>query len=227
MTTFGPELEGLMARVARLERQNRWLRRGAGLTGLALATGAVMGAQNRTPEVIEAQQFVVRDGNGKLRARLGLQPFAVGVYLYDADGKPRAALIDKFEMGTQLQFSDHGGQVRTAAGANADGRPFLTFLGSEAGTIAALDENGQGGGELKLFGHRRDPSVRTADAGIYLLGTGGDVVLRSRLRDGAPEAWLQVNSPAGSRARGTLTVNPAGSSLAFYDARGAAVRTVP
>jgi hypothetical protein len=77
-----------------------------------------------------------------------------------------------------------------------------------------------------LYGYRENRAARYADAGIYVLGTGGGVVLRSALLDGRPEASVQVHPQVG-RQQAILSTTPAGSSLTFYDEGGNVSRSVP
>lgn len=62
-------LEALTNRVAKLEAQNHWLKR-AGIVSFLLC--AAIGATGQaTPErTLEAEKFIVRDHNGKIRAQL-------------------------------------------------------------------------------------------------------------------------------------------------------------
>jgi hypothetical protein len=224
---MNPSVESLARRLERLEGENRQLKRWGAALLVALAAGLLLGARRQAPKIVEAEQFVVRDGLGKVRGRFGLQPFQVGLYLYDPDGKTRLAAFDKFEAGTRLECSDSQSQVRSLIGVTDQGRPTLGFNGTGGGTIALMRENGARGGELLLYGHRSTPAGRAADAGVYVLGTGGDVVLRSRLNNGAPEATTQINSPAGSRTKATLTVTPASGALRFFDVQGRVTHAVP
>jgi hypothetical protein len=89
-------LQALAARVAVLERENRWIKR-LGLAGGAIAGALLVMGQGQAPppdapkpegRVVEAERFVVRDATGKERAVLGLDhpsapthsPVRIGLY---------------------------------------------------------------------------------------------------------------------------------------------------
>jgi hypothetical protein len=91
------ELNALSVRVAKLERENRRLRRAALTMVLGLAPLAAM-AQILPghPRVTESQQFALLDADNRTRASLemvGSQPTLV---FYDGRGNPRVRLgLDK------------------------------------------------------------------------------------------------------------------------------------
>src|SRR2546422_1423096 len=62
---------GLMRRLERLERSNRRLKIFAAAVLVGLAAIGVMGQARPPAQIVEAQEFIVRDTNGTVRARLG------------------------------------------------------------------------------------------------------------------------------------------------------------
>jgi hypothetical protein len=72
METSTPSLQSLAGRVKRLEKQNRWLRR-AGLAVLFLAAAVGVMGQARPSRVVEANEFVLKDSAGRVRARLSME----------------------------------------------------------------------------------------------------------------------------------------------------------
>lgn len=60
----------LEQRVERLESRSRWSRRIAALGPSALALVVLSGQGGEEPRTVEAQEFVVRDGDGKVIAEL-------------------------------------------------------------------------------------------------------------------------------------------------------------
>ena len=92
MTESGDSVE---SRLARLERENLWFKRLASVALLGLGLLVLMGQARpaSVPNAIEARRFVVRDGNGQQRAKLGVEPTGfAGLLLYDPSGKVRAAV---------------------------------------------------------------------------------------------------------------------------------------
>lgn len=77
------DLQSLIERVEKVEKQNRRLKQ-IGL-GVAVLAGAVLlMGQARSNRTIEAEKFVLKDANGRIRARLGME----------ADDRPTLALLD-------------------------------------------------------------------------------------------------------------------------------------
>ena len=72
------------ARLGRLERENRRLKR-AGLLGLAVIAAVMLMGQVRPTRVLEAEAFILRDSTGTALAGLEV----------DSDGYPRFGLYDR------------------------------------------------------------------------------------------------------------------------------------
>jgi hypothetical protein len=89
-----PLIDALAERVARLERENRLWRWGGGfavIVGFVLLFGGAERADD--PKAFEAEQFIVRDRDGKERARLGLaSDGAPALFLRSTDGHHRVIL---------------------------------------------------------------------------------------------------------------------------------------
>jgi hypothetical protein len=65
------EVDNLVQRVAKLERENRQLKMvGLGIA-LGIATFCLMGAAG-TPKTVEAEKIVVRDRHGRARITIGV-----------------------------------------------------------------------------------------------------------------------------------------------------------
>jgi len=82
----------LQERVAALERQNRRFRQ-VGFAILLPAMAALLMGQAAPTRVVEAQDFILRDTTGRIRARLGLWTAEPSFALYDSSGHVRV-LID-------------------------------------------------------------------------------------------------------------------------------------
>jgi hypothetical protein len=87
MTAQAPELAAVVARLEKVERQNRRLR-GAGIAVLMLAVaGLLMGQALPKARIVEAEGFVLKDGAGKVRAELVVDKDGPGLELYGKNGK--------------------------------------------------------------------------------------------------------------------------------------------
>lgn len=104
---------GLEARVERLEKENRWLKRSVLGMAALIVVGLAVGAEAKRGN-LDAENFVVRDAKGKVRGRLGLAESGPVLSLYDAEEKARAVLT---------------------VGQSG---PFLTFLDATAGPQIVL-----------------------------------------------------------------------------------------
>ena len=108
-----PSIDALAGRVKTLERENRLWRWGGGfslIAGLVIMTGGAQRAND--PKVVEAEQFVVRDKDGKERARLGLAAGGVpALFLRGKDGNERVILQagDQDDCGSLNLFGSGGG----------------------------------------------------------------------------------------------------------------------
>lgn len=115
-----PDTE-IMARLDRLERENRRLKR-LGVAALVIAAAlGLMAATRPVPDKITAHEFDVVDSAGKVRVAMSISPSKVGMpglALYDRSGNPVAGLTT---MGlsaggrySELQISSpHGKSVVT------------------------------------------------------------------------------------------------------------------
>jgi hypothetical protein len=115
-----PETQPLEVRIERLERQNRLFRRGALTCLIALVSVGLMGqtkhprkaaptpAAPLVPEKIEAGSFIMKDGNGKIRAELSMAATGPTFKLLDENGTPlmKLSLNDGSPQGPMMLFSD-------------------------------------------------------------------------------------------------------------------------
>ena len=85
--------EALTRRVERIERQNRRLRAATATLALSLAALVITAQAPPQSASIEAREFIVRDSNGKQRAKLGADSSATVLSLYDVAEHVRARLI--------------------------------------------------------------------------------------------------------------------------------------
>jgi hypothetical protein len=121
------ELEGLIGRIERLERQNRRLKLGAALVLLGVVAGVTMGQGRATSHAVESQQFVVKDTRGKARAVLGMSADGPGLNLYDPDGNARAGLAVAKDNTARLGFYDRAGKSRVMVDVMEDGTSTVGF----------------------------------------------------------------------------------------------------
>jgi hypothetical protein len=216
MDTINAEMQQVMDRLARVERQNRWLVRG----GLALvfACGSVLlMAQNPIARTIEAQAFVLKDATGKVRAELHM-----------TDTGPELALYSDSQSTAEV----HLGAIKNVGwglgvlGDQAEGIAILRVdrngpgLGLTKGQDSAVVNVGKGGSSLVLGGlgegeahvnlnlDKDGPSLRLRSA-----GKDNTHALLSVLKDG-PGLWMHDDA-SGENSSALLSLGKDGSSLSL------------
>jgi len=116
-----PTMETLAGRLDRVERENRRLKR-SGVVALAVIAAIVLMGQaasklappGKPGKIVGAEQFIVHDARGGVRAELGTLPNGtVRLILYDRGnpGETRVILSAGPESSPALSFSDKAGKV--------------------------------------------------------------------------------------------------------------------
>jgi hypothetical protein len=128
MNSMKAELEILAARVQKLEAQNRWWKLGSALIALFCISLLLMAAKaaNRSESTVirartvEAQDFLLKDEDGRVYARLSMNP---GGKLVKRDG--RVYMIPNQETPGQaaLEFYDEKGTIVWTAPGKAEFMP--------------------------------------------------------------------------------------------------------
>jgi hypothetical protein len=91
-----PDLMSLCARISRLERQSRRVKI-AGTIAMVLAACIVVMGQAETAKVVTANEFVLKDADAKVRAKIGmgldfLHKDGPAIVLFDAENHARISL---------------------------------------------------------------------------------------------------------------------------------------
>lgn len=111
MTTETPDLQAIVERLERLEKQDVRLKR-AGLSVLLVVSAALLMGQARPFRTVEAEGFILRDVSGKRRATLAVAADeSVSLTLGDSTGTVRASL-SVGKPGASLDFADPNGKVK-------------------------------------------------------------------------------------------------------------------
>ncbi len=116
-----PTMETLVRRLDRVERENQRLKR-SGVVALAVIAAIVLMGQaasklappGKPGKIVGAEQFIVHDARGGVRAELGTLPNGtVRLVLYDRGnpGETRVILSAGPEGSPVLSFSDKAGKV--------------------------------------------------------------------------------------------------------------------
>ena len=133
-----PTLDALTQRLDRLERQSRRLKRTTLVVILGAVAAVLMGqtAPHRQPRSVDAEEFVLRDSRGQVRATLGTTQNATATVLqiHGENGKPRTRVTVSSDGSSSLEVMDSGDHVRLLLGVKDNGSPRI-WLGNEAGKI--------------------------------------------------------------------------------------------
>jgi hypothetical protein len=181
------EMEAVVGRrVDALERENRQLqRRAATLTfavaaAFALAAGALaygLTAESRVAGVVHAREFVLYDGDGLVRGRLGITPEggsrlvlkdrsdrerirmtllsdgSPGLSFADAEGRSRMVLAFLPDQTANLVLADRHGRTRAVFGLMPDESSTLVFADHNGETRVGLGIDPRGGAGLTVVEH--------------------------------------------------------------------------
>ena len=129
-------------RLDRLERENRFFK-AVGLVALAVIAAVVLmgqGTGSKVAKVIEAEKFVLRDGNGKERGLLSITNEVVVFSLSDKAGRVRHKLSVEPNGATNFLLGDRDGDPRVQLIVLPDGQPGLWLYGKKSKILAKLSE---------------------------------------------------------------------------------------
>lgn len=217
-----PEMQQIMDRLARVEKQNRWLMRGT-LALVFLCGIVLLMARKPLARTAEAQAFVLKDAAGKVRAelRMGSSADPTGI----VEGDPELRLYDPHRNTSVL------------IGVGQEG-PYLQLL-TEKGDKVTLNvfEQFAGGGGPELFLRRGkdDASLSVDQHGTHLdlsgLGASANVALD---KDG-PNLSLKDSegflATIGSQALVTATTGEksqtSAASIHIFDPKGKTLWSAP
>jgi hypothetical protein len=100
-------------------------------------------------KVVEAQRFVLRDFEGRIRAALGAETNgSVALRIYDGENRRRIELVVASSGGVGLQIWDEDNQARVVLGLDSPGphvaTPALSLIGKDGkgGVELAVGQNG-------------------------------------------------------------------------------------
>jgi hypothetical protein len=93
MTSDNPDLHSILARINRLEAQNRRLKRGSIVIMALLSCVILMGQVAPSPRVVEAQKFVLKDSDGNVRGWMGTIGKGSELILGNVNAQPMIRLI--------------------------------------------------------------------------------------------------------------------------------------
>lgn len=149
MTVDSPEFKDIPERLAKLEKQNRRLQGALLGTLIVFSTIILMGQAAPSPRILEAQKFVLKDGNGNVRGWMGVIGNGSELNLGNANQHPMISLEVSNDAGDLHFYGSRRSGMNL--GINS-GHPSVSIVGADGvgSTGIAFGTNG--------------PSVRLEDA---------------------------------------------------------------
>jgi hypothetical protein len=149
----------LIQRLDKLERSNRRLKLSGLIVLVGLTAFAMMGQARPPLQTVEAQEFVVKDAGGAVRARLGASPSAASLTLSHEGGRASLVVLGGRRQGAHLTVSYAAGKVKgllllnpetvglylspiDATGSPKSPRVVFEVLNQGTGGFAFFDRNG-------------------------------------------------------------------------------------
>lgn len=254
MTSQISVLQSVVERLDKLEKQNRTLKRVGMLVLVLFCLVFVMGQALPGRRIIEAEGFILRDANGKMRAALGISEGAPhlslldeegtarifltlaankpAVWLFDAKVNPRVSLATDAGGDGLLSLLDGMRKQRAVLGLLPDGSPKLELTAEgerSAVTLGAMSSSKGSSSGLVLLDANRKPR------GALLLDD-QDVPMMV-LYDNNGQARAKMNSTRDGPTLGFIDANGTiraalgalgiGPALLFHDANGRAIFKAP
>jgi len=132
-------LKRLERRQAELQRTNR--RMGSVMGALILLAGSlILMGETRQPQSLDAEQFVLRTSDGKVRGAMGITPDgAVGLNLNDIKGQTRITLDVSADGAPGLDFYGPDGKLRATVALGPTGTPGMGLYDAAGKLRTSLD----------------------------------------------------------------------------------------
>lgn len=187
MASDTPDLSIILERIRKLEAQNQRLKKLSTAILLLLSAVLLMGQAAPSPRVLEAQKFVLKDSDGKIRGWMGTIGNGSELTLGNANAQPMIRLIvstdssDLHFFGTRKSGMnlglDSGNPDISMIGADGSGGARITF--KEPGPSFTL-EDAKGFSTIVGATHLEKPNNRKSDlnsaASIILLDKDKNVI---------------------------------------------------
>jgi len=171
----------LLERLERLERSNRWLKICGLVVLVALAAVGTMGQARPALQTVEAQEFVVKDAGGVIRARLGASQSGASLNLSHEGGRASLVVSGGRGQGAHLVVTDSAGKVKSlllvnpetvglylspvdASGPPRSPRVVFEVLNQGTGGFAFFDRNGQSRAQVGSVSDDGSSQIMVLDA---------------------------------------------------------------
>jgi hypothetical protein len=165
----------------RLERSNRRLKICGLVVLVALAAVGMMGQARPALQTVEAQEFVVKDAGGVIRARLGASQSGASLNLSHEGGRANLVVSGGRGQGAHFVVTDSAGKVKSlllvnpetvglylspvdASGPPRSPRVVFEVLNQGTGGFAFFDRNGQSRAQVGSVSDDGSSQIMVLDA---------------------------------------------------------------
>ena len=206
------EYDRLAERLEKLEKQLRWIKRTAYVAAAVLAV-LVLSYRLAHYRQVTAQEFVLTDSGGRVRAKLASFPEGPGLEVYAASGEPRVQLIgDGEDASLNLYIPATAGQGAASVNLFRDTTLMSSFR-AEPSTVLLEMRSPHGHGIAAL-------ALRHGTTSLTLSGAGEDAPKVS-LQTDATHACAALDGTVQPSASGSLCLySPGLPTLELADLRG-------
>lgn len=205
----------------RVERENRWLKK-AGVAALAVIAAVVLTGQAtppKPPKVVEADEYLLRDRKGNVRAMLGFREGAPLLSFYDEEQTLRIGLGFTTDGLPTVSILSKSGNIRSSLTVLANDTTALHLYDRTEKARAVLAVGADGTPSFSLFGKDKDGSV--------VLGVDNGGVSGVTLSDRRGIARAVLGSISLETGRTGVVEKRPESSLVLFDKDGKLVWSAP
>ena len=177
-------------RLERLERLHRRMKQ-AGAVVVVLAAALLLMGQAVPKKSVEANEFILKNTEGKVLARLDLKDGGPRLLLLDQNGEGRA-MLSVIGGKPALDMFDASGKARADLVVEADGPRILLFNGNEKGVPAMAATSNW----LALY-NTNETGARVTGSGLEMFGKNG---VKTTLNERTPASAGTQSEPAKETA---------------------------
>ncbi len=190
----------LEERIQRIERQNRRFKQLTCAALVALGVLVLMGQAPVKGRTVEAETIILKDADGKVRARMETKAQGVLLRLFDKNEQRREELMvgDK---GAYITLGDSTGRPRMMFGVHGEGD-------DDEASLAMNGKDGKSGTELR---------AAVGASGLKILDTQGNVALALQT---LPSGNAFAISDSASKSAAMLAIWGSKPALLLYDSSG-------
>ncbi|MGH9712661.1 MAG: hypothetical protein ACRD5M_05105 [Candidatus Acidiferrales bacterium] len=190
MTSDTSDFQRLAERVLMLEKQNRRLKWGGVSVLAALSMVVLMGQAVPPPRIVEAQKFVLKDKDGKVRGWMGVMATGSELMLGNNSAQPMMRFLVSTDSsnfhfygvrkGGMTLAVDSGDPSLSIVGADGSGGAGIAF-GEDGPSLTLQDAKGFStvAGATQLKARAGGEGQRTTAASVVLLGKNKKILWRA------------------------------------------------